>query len=101
MKRILLLILFTVSLLHGYSQTKGISYQAVILNPNDLEIPGTNVQGSVLKNSAIVIRFTIGNAVNNQEYQEHHATNTDRYGMVNILRGSGTITSSNNFSDIV
>jgi hypothetical protein len=93
--------MFAFSLIQGYSQTKGISYQAVILNPNEQEIPGENAQGNILANSAVVIQFTIVNAANNQEYQEYHATSTDRYGMVNILIGSGTITSSNDFSDIV
>jgi hypothetical protein len=55
MKRILLLVMFAFSLIQGYSQTKGISYQAVILNPNEQEIPGEDAQGNILANSAVIL----------------------------------------------
>ncbi len=101
MKRILLLFVFLFILIQGYSQTKGISYQAVILNPNEQLIPGENAQGNILANSQVVIQFTIIGTSSNEEYQEYHATSTDKYGMINLLIGSGTVTSINNFSDIV
>ncbi|MCF6182370.1 hypothetical protein, partial [Lutibacter sp.] len=101
MKRILTLVIFVFTLIQGYSQTKGISYQAVILNPNEQQIPGENAQGNILANSSVVIQFTIIDASSNEEYQEYHATSTDKYGMINLLIGAGTVTSSNNFSDIV
>ncbi|MCF6169101.1 hypothetical protein, partial [Lutibacter sp.] len=101
MKRILLLFVFLFILIQGYSQTKGISYQAVILNPNEQLIPGENAQGNILANSQVVIQFTIIGTSSNEEYQEYHATSTDKYGMINLLIGSGTVTSINSFSDIV
>jgi len=101
MKRIITLVIFVFTLIQGYSQTKGISYQAVILNPNEQQIPGENAQGNILSNSLVVIQFTIIDASSNEEYQEYHATTTDKYGMINLLIGSGTPTSINNFSDIV
>jgi hypothetical protein len=55
MKRILLLVMFAFSLIQGYSQTKGISYQAVILNPNEQEIPGEDAQGNILANTAVIL----------------------------------------------
>ncbi|MFK5958388.1 MAG: hypothetical protein QM495_05880, partial [Lutibacter sp.] len=101
MKKILLLIIFLATLIQGYAQTKGISYQAVILNPNEQQIPGENAQGNMLANSSVVIQFTIIDASSNEEYQEYHAISTDKYGMINLLIGAGTVTSTNNFSDIV
>ena len=50
MKRVLLILLITA--FQGFSQTQGISYQAVILSPTAQEIPGVNAQGNILANSA-------------------------------------------------
>lgn len=100
MKRILLLMAFMAMTFQGFSQTKGISYQAVILNPNPQEIPGVNAQNNILANSAVSIQFTVVNASGTEEYQEQHSIRTDRYGMINLLIGTGTPTSSTDFSDI-
>ena len=100
MKKIILLLLFIVGSFQGFSQTPGISYQAVILNPNTKELPGANAQTSILANSKVVVQFTIINEDNNREYQEYHETSTDAYGMINLLIGHGTATSYN-FEDII
>ena len=101
MKRLLLLILLLVTASQGFSQTKGISYQAVILNPQEQELPGVNAKDNLLVNSTVSIQFTIVNASGSEEYQEYHSTTTDKYGMLNLLIGTGTLTSSNDFNDIV
>lgn len=101
MKKILLLLLLIVAGFQGFSQTPGISYQAVILNPNTKELPGANAQISILANSNVAIRFTIINDSNNQEYQEYHVTKTDAYGMINLLIGHGTRISGSYFEDIL
>ncbi len=101
MKKIILLLLLIVGSFQGFSQTPGISYQAVILNPNVKELPGANAQSSILANSKVAIRFTIFNNANNQEYQEYHQTKTDAYGMINLLIGHGTKISSSYFNDII
>ena len=49
MKRLLLLILLMLAVFQGFSQTEGISYQAVILSPEAQEIPGVNAQGNILE----------------------------------------------------
>ena len=100
MKRLLLIMLLLLTAFQGFSQTKGISYQAVILNPNPQQLPGQNAENNILANSAVSIQFTIVNASGTEEYQEKHSTRTDRYGMINLLIGTGTPTSSNDFSDI-
>jgi len=101
MKRVLLIIMFMLALFQGFSQTKGISYQAVILSPTAQELPGENAEGNILANSAVSIQFTVVNATGNEEYQEKHSTRTDRYGMINLLIGTGSSTGSNDFADIV
>lgn len=87
MKKIylLLLVLFTSV---TYSQTKGITYQAVILNPEGEHIPGYNNERSQCSDKDICLRFSIykGTIL---EYQETKNTTTDEFGMVNVIIGSG------------
>ena len=101
MKRLLFLLLFLVSVLQGFSQTVGISYQGVILNPDPQELPGLDAQGNILANSIVSIQFTVVNESGIQEYQEQHNTSTDRYGMINLLIGSGSATGGTDFTDIL
>ena len=101
MKKLVLLLTFILTIFQGFSQTKGISYQAVILNPEAQEIPGVNVQGNILANTNIGVQFTIIDASGNEEYQESHTTSTDKYGMLNLLIGTGNPSSSTDFSDIL
>ncbi len=77
-----------------WAQNTGINYQAVILNPNPVEIPGTFIQNQVLVQSKVTIRFTIktGNTV---DFEETHATKTDDFGLVNLTIGTGEAQVSN------
>lgn len=87
MKKIFLLVLALFSSVI-YSQTKGITYQAVILNPEGQHIPGFNNERSPLANTAICLRFSIYKE-GVLEYQETKNTITDEFGMVNVTIGSG------------
>ncbi|UMB60824.1 hypothetical protein MHL31_01095 [Lutibacter sp. A80] len=100
MKRLLLLVLLIGTIFQGVSQTKGISYQAVILNPQPQELPGQNAENNILANSTVSIQFTILNASGTEEYQEQHSTTTDKYGMLNLLIGTGSPTSGTSFTDV-
>ncbi|PDS23942.1 hypothetical protein, partial [Flavobacterium branchiophilum] len=89
MKKILLIISLFVS---GYinAQTDGLTYQAVILNPNAIELPGEDYSNSILHDKNIIIRFSIINGLNDSvEYQEIQHTITDHYGMINLIIGKG------------
>lgn len=68
MKRLLLLLVILVTIFEGFSQTKEISYQAVIINPNSQKLPGVNAENNVLVNSAVSIQFTIVNLSGTEEY---------------------------------
>ncbi len=83
---ILTLALLTCSLL-ALAQ-KGISYQAVILDPKPIEIPGQEITGQPFVNGAVSLKFKIFSSNLVQEFEEVHATQTDAYGMVNVLIGS-------------
>jgi uncharacterized protein (TIGR02145 family) len=100
MKRLLLVVLLLTGF-QGFSQTKGISYQAVILSPSDQELPGENAAGNILANTAVSIQFTIVNAAAGEEFKEYHRTSTDGYGMINLLIGTGAGAETAKFTDIV
>ena len=87
MKKIYLLLVLLVSSVI-YSQTQGITYQAVILNPAGQNIPGYNNQRAPLSNKNICIKFNIYSGTS-LEYQETQTTTTDEFGMVNLIIGNG------------
>ena len=93
---ILTLALLTCSLL-ALAQ-KGISYQAVILDPKPIEIPGQDITGQPFVNGDVSLKFKIFSSNLVQEFEEVHATQTDAYGMVNVLIGS---VSQSSFSSLV
>ena len=100
MKHYLFLVLVLFSLA-GFSQTKGMSFQAVILDPQKQQLPGFDAEKNILSNSAIALQFTITDDSNRKLYQERHRTSTDAYGMINLMIGSGTQTLSFKFDDLV
>lgn len=85
MKKVLIA-LFVLFCLQLTAQTDGISYQAVIIGPDNQELPGVDAEGNILPNATISIRFTILRE-QFEEYQEEQTTNTDQYGRINLLIG--------------
>ena len=73
------------------AQTPGFNYQALILNNEEVQIPGTNaVQNQVpLSSEDVTLRFTITNDAG-IEYTEEHLITTDENGMVSLIVGEGT-----------
>jgi hypothetical protein len=92
MKRytILLILLFRIGFL--MAQQHGISYQAVIIDENEQEIPGEDIGGNYLPDREIAVRFTIYDENGSINYREEHLTKTDEYGMINLMIGWGTPT---------
>jgi hypothetical protein len=88
MKKVIfsLALLLTSSLL-GFAQ-KGISYQAIILDPKPIEIPGQDITGQPFVNGQVSLKFKLFSSTFVQEFEEVHTTQTDAYGMVNVLIGS-------------
>jgi hypothetical protein len=82
-----------------WAQTDGLSYQAVIINPDAQELPGLNSSSNILPNRSLQVRFTILDAVGAIEYQEIQQTSTDAFGMINLIIGQG-IPSIGVFTDI-
>ena len=101
MKKITLLFLFLAAV--GYSQTKGISYQALILDPTEQQLPGFNNDKAPLANKNICLQFSIIDENTSDEYVENHVITTDEFGMVNLTIGLGEVTGgyANSFEDIL
>ncbi len=72
----------------AYGQQNGLNYQAVILDPNPIEIPGQVISGQPLANGNVWLRFTLVSK-EGIDYEEIHATKTDAYGLVNLVIGKG------------
>ncbi|MDD7914253.1 hypothetical protein [Polaribacter ponticola] len=72
-------------------QTPGFNYQALILNNEEVQIPGTDVTENKIPLSSedIILRFTITNEAG-IEYTEEHKITTEENGMVSIIVGEGT-----------
>lgn len=88
MKKILSLGLLFLLALQTFAQTDGISYQAVIIGPDVLELPGVDSQGNYLPSTTVDIRFTIFDSGNQIEFQEVQTTTTDEFGRINLIIGA-------------
>ncbi|MEY2760298.1 MAG: hypothetical protein RLZZ96_198 [Bacteroidota bacterium] len=93
MKKYLFSLIFLLVSFMGFSQ-KGISYQAVILDPNPIEAPGVDINGQPFINGDVWVKFSIY-ANSSMQFEEVHKTKTDAYGLVNLMIGSVSATSFN------
>lgn len=86
-------IFFIVSLYNlevlGQSIPKNLNYQAVVLNPSVLEIPGAIIEGQVLPNSSVCLKFTLLNAQEECEFEETQTVSTDEHGLISVQIGKG------------
>jgi len=93
MKKYLFSIIFLLVSYVGFSQ-KGLSYQAVILDPNKIEVPGQDISGQPLVNGDVWMKFSIYNG-SALQFEEVQKTRTDAYGLVNLMIGSVSTASFN------
>ncbi len=94
MKKFILILACILSGLQAFAQSKAISYQAVIMDPNQIEIPGQNIVGQPLSNGNVCLRFSIMNADGSIDYEEVQSTKTDEFGLVSLAIGGGNSTNS-------
>ena len=100
LKFVLFLCLFNATFIAAQDQRSGISYQALILNTSEVELPGANQKDSPLRNKEICLQFSLIDETGNYEYIEHVRTTTDSQGMVNLVIGTGTPVGGSQWSDI-
>lgn len=86
MKKLVYLLLLTTTIV--FSQTSGITYQAVLYNPNGEELPGYDNIYSPLTDQQVCLHFSIIDQNGNLEYMEEATLMTDSFGMVNTVIGS-------------
>jgi hypothetical protein len=104
MKKIILFLLLSIfGFGLGFSQDKGITYQAVIYHPGGEELPGQNNSISPLVNSNICLKFSFKDYLQNIEYQEIIRTRTDDFGLINLVIGVNEQTAgyANGFNDVL
>jgi hypothetical protein len=99
---LLVVLLFTG--FNSFSQVvDGITYQAVALDYNGNEIPGIDLNGNIISENQLMVRFTIirdfmsGTIV----YQEENATTTDQYGLFTLVIGHGLVTNISPVSNLL
>jgi len=72
-----------------FAQNKAINYQAVIVDPNPIQIPGADLAGQPLAKANICLKFSFVNSKGVVEYTETQKTVTDDFGLINLMIGSG------------
>lgn len=84
-------------------QSNGITYQAVIYDPGNDELPWENNNYSPLIEHDICLRFNFIDSNNALEYQEIIQVTTDLFGMINLIIGNESQTGgySNGFNNIL
>ncbi len=100
MYKLVYTILFTGISLISFGQKTGINYQAVILDPNPIAMPGNNYNGQPLANSAIELKFSLFSGTR-LDYQETQTTQTDAYGLINTIIGKGTKITTTSFDAVL
>ena len=99
-KTILFLCILNCAFVFAQDERNGISYQALIINSNEVELPGANQTNTPLRNHKICLRFSLIDEMGNYEYIEHMVTTTDSYGMVNVVIGTGDAVGGSSWSDV-
>ncbi|MFH2142390.1 MAG: hypothetical protein ABIJ97_08215 [Bacteroidota bacterium] len=80
----------------------GIYYQAVAVDEDGKEIVGMDIEGKPLYNKAIGVRFTITKGLNGTiQWEETHATTTDKYGLFTLIIGKGTQTGNSTYPTLL
>jgi hypothetical protein len=92
-------ILFIGISLFSFGQKTGINYQAVILDPTPIAMPGNNYQGHPLANKTIELKFSLYKGAV-LDYQESQMTQTDEYGLINVIIGKGQKIGRTTFDEI-
>jgi hypothetical protein len=80
------------------AQTKTLNYQAVILNPNPLDVPGNTISNLPYGSSDVCIKFSLQDKTGLLDYQEVQCTKTDAYGLVNVNIGTGNTAATQGMS---
>jgi hypothetical protein len=95
-----LLILSSLAGLLGQTNKKTLNYQAVILDPKAIDIPGASITGQPLNKGNVCLRFSLLNAQGGLDYEETQQVTTDEFGLVSVSIGTGTQAQASNSTSI-
>ena len=84
----------------GQTSKKTLNYQAVILDPKAIDIPGASIIGQPLNKGKVCLRFSLLNAEGGLDYEETQSFTTDEYGLVSVAIGTGTQSQTGNSTSI-
>ncbi|MEY2793281.1 MAG: hypothetical protein RJA76_1273, partial [Bacteroidota bacterium] len=94
MKKYLIFLFWILSTVSVLAQNRAISYQAVIMDPNQIEIPGQSIVGQPLSNGSVCLKFSLLNANGSIDYEEIQTTQTDEFGLVSLSIGAASSTNN-------
>jgi len=104
MKYIVLItgLLFSLNIFSQTNPPAGITFQAVAMDENGMELSGVDAMGVPIPDKAIKVQFSIlnGSATGNVEYAEEHLTNTDRHGLFTLVIGKGIPSTGKNLKSV-
>ncbi|RVU26897.1 hypothetical protein EOJ36_02565 [Sandaracinomonas limnophila] len=93
MKTLIKTFIFGLITTFAFGQNKGLNYQAVILDPKPVEVPGYSASGQPLSNGSVTLKFIL-KGPEGVDYEETQKTTTDEFGLVNVVIGAGTVNKS-------
>ena len=98
----LLIIIFSLFSLGAIAQgnRKTLNYQAVILDPKAIDIPGASITGQPLNKGNVCLRFSLLNAQGGLDYEETQQVTTDEYGLVSVAIGAGAQAQASNSTSV-
>lgn len=101
-KHLLFILISSLFSLSTFAQTskKTLNYQAVILDPNAIDIPGASITGQPLNKGKVCLRFSLLNAQGGLDYEETQQVTTDEFGLVSVAIGTGTQAQAGNSTSI-
>jgi len=81
----------------------GITYQAVAFDENGKEIAGHDINGNIIYNKRIDVKFSIVGGTQNGEvlYKEIHTTSTDQFGLFSLIIGHGDVSEDGKYQKLI
>jgi hypothetical protein len=104
MKNLKHLLFITISFLslsaYAQSNKKTLNYQAVILDPKAIDIPGASITGQPLNKGNVCLQFSLLNATGGLDYEETQQVTTDEFGLVSVAIGTGSQAQAGNSTSV-
>jgi hypothetical protein len=95
---LILIFAFNSTVVAQSSVRKSLNYQAVILDPKPVEIPGRSLVNQPLFKAEVCLKFALLNGQSGAtDYEETQQVTTDEYGLISVSIGNGMSTGQGTF----